>query len=220
LRGVRLEEREVPVGKREAAKSSIPKCPKCGGADVDALASDDLNSRFQCASLKCFHDWTVPRRSSVELMAEERRRRAMNAEEVVSMAKSTGARGEALACGKCNKPFRFEAWRDRHERKCKGAKPARVARPKRRDSDGSVEEEPDLPMDRPRHNGSGTPPPSASADRGPVPLVVAESEGGEISPKMRVLNMLEVEEGLLEKRLGDVKRLITAVRNCEEGAAE
>lgn len=202
------------MGAREAAVGSHPKCPKCGGAKVDALASDDLFSRYQCADLKCFHDWRVPRRSVSELLEQERRRRAMKAEEVVEMA-TKETRGDELACRKCEKPFRFQAWLERHEKKCKGEKPAAAARP--RDNDGSVEEDPDLPVPRRRR---ATPPPSSSEGEPREPLVVVDHASGEASPKQRVLNMLEVEEEQLTKKLGDVKRLIAVVRQVEEGGRE
>ncbi len=128
-------------------------------------------------------------------------------------------RGEELACGKCEKPFRFQAWRDRHEKKCKGKKPT-AAPPRPRDNDGSVEEDPELPMPRPRKSQGATPPPSSTAAAAREPLVVVDTSAGEASPKQRVLNMLEVEEGELTKKLGDVKRLIAVVRQVEEGGRE
>ena len=46
--------------------------------------------------------------------------------------------------------------------------------------------------------------------------MVVDTAGGELPVKTRILNMLEVEEVQLGKDLGDVKRLIAAVRACEE----
>lgn len=140
-------------------------------------------------------------------------------EEAVGMAKEVVTRGEDLACGKCEKPFRFEAWRDRHAKKCKGRKAPPAPRAANLESDGSVEEEPDLPMQRPAaRKDSSLPTPQNVAD--PVPLVVVDQVGPQLSAKTRILNMLEVEEEQLVKQLGDVKRLIVVVLGCEDRGSE
>lgn len=65
----------------------------------------------------------------------------------------------------------------------------------------------------PRRAVREAPPPSEGGST--EPLIVTDSSGSSLSPKQRVLNMLEVDEEQLTKQLGDVKRLISAVRNCE-----
>jgi hypothetical protein len=50
--------------------------------------------------------------------------------------------------------------------------------------------------------------------------VVPDQAGAALTPKERVLNLLEVEEEDLTKKLGDVKKLIAAVRGVEVGARD
>ncbi len=117
------------------------------------------------------------------------------------MATKETSRGEDLACGKCEKAFRFQAWRDRHEKKCKG--PRAAPAPRARNA-AEPDEEP-------------TSEASSSSAVTSEPLVVVDRGAGQLSIKERILNMLEMEEEQLTKRLGDVKKLIVAVRQVEVG---
>ncbi len=105
------------MSEREAAIKR-PKCPKCGEPDAARLHDGPQQQNWQCRNLKCLEQFQTPREVSVrELVEEERRRRAMSAEEVAKMAN-----GNDLDCPKCGKSYKRGGMRrDKHVSTCKGA---------------------------------------------------------------------------------------------------
>lgn len=115
------------VGER-AAKKSTPKCPECGGAEVDELASDGAYLRYQCRNLKCLHGPCFA--AALERDREERRKKRMTEEEVVTMGKTK------LLCDKgCGREFVHPKRKTNHEAECDGvqkaARPRAAAKPAR-----------------------------------------------------------------------------------------
>lgn len=112
-------------------RPASPKCPQCGGTEIDALASDEKYFRYQCKSIQCLHGpWTVPRVPDQKAAIERPRLYRASEEEVVSMGNKDLK--TQLVCAKgCGKDFKYPSWQKSHEEKCDGKgvarKPARKA---------------------------------------------------------------------------------------------
>lgn len=97
-----------------------PPCPKCGSREVNALARRLKLQLWQCG--KCLDEFSTPL-SPAEAAAEAAAAPLLlpppnrpSEQEVLKMASKGGT------CGTCGKPFTSEAWRQKHEAKCKGEK--------------------------------------------------------------------------------------------------
>lgn len=175
----------------ERGDDKRPKCPVCGYADAARLAPSDTCYRWQCRGLDCMHQWTTPRETSVaDRVAEEKRRRAMTADEVANMS------SKDLACGKCGRDFVHKKRKETHEADCDGEK--RVAR---------------------RTPSRKAPPAPATAivakhittSMGLIPIVTAVPEhlkGTDLEPAMvRLLDRRKVLEGELDETRGAISAI-------------
>lgn len=99
---------------------ATPKCPECGGREIDALASDQQYHRYQCKSAKCLHGWSVPRAPDVRAAIERHRLHNSTETEVTQMGK--------LKCEKgCGREFVHQKRKQNHEENCAGEASARRA---------------------------------------------------------------------------------------------
>jgi hypothetical protein len=102
------------VSEREAAVTR-PRCPKCGFPEAAQLMHSEYVYRWQCRNHDCLEQFTTPRERSVsDLVADEKWRRAMKAEEVAQMA------NKDVTCGKCGEEQRSPRSKGQHERFCDG----------------------------------------------------------------------------------------------------
>lgn len=104
-------------------RPASPKCPQCGGTEVDALASDEKYHRYQCKSIKCLHGpWTVPRVPDLAAAIGRPRLYRASEEEVLSMGNKDLAPSEACMHGCGLSDFKTPRSKGQHERYCQGKK--------------------------------------------------------------------------------------------------
>lgn len=190
---------------RETRGISRPKCPICGHPDAAQLHDGPTKHNWQCSSFKCLHQFQTDRKVSISaIVAEEKRRLAMNAEEVAAMA--TDEKSDRT-CPTCGKVFKFPSWLKNHSCKTKG--------------DGSVEENPDLPMPRPRKKAKQPKPaaPAPAATGGTMIPVVTEVPEDLVGTHYGVtISILLERREQLRKELASVSDAVTTVINLSRTA--
>lgn len=179
------------MSEREAAAINRPKCPKCGTPDAARLMGSDMVDRWQCRNFDCLEQFTTPReRSASAIIAEEKRRRAMNAEEVAAMA------AKELECSKCGEEQKSPRSKGQHERFCTGKKNGRAA----------------------QRRSEPTVPTPAAAPMALIPIVNEVPEhlkGSDLEPAVqRLLDR----RAALEKDLAETNGAIAAVSKLEPRA--
>jgi len=114
-----------------AEREAAPKCPNGCKAEIHPVLSDDPTVlRWRCANIDCLRNFSTPRPGYGPSPLIRVRG---DGEEEANVAD--------LKCEKCDREFKHPKRLDTHQKKCKG--PARGSA-----GDGSVKENPDLPMKR------------------------------------------------------------------------